>query len=168
MNKVYLIGNLTRDPEARATQSGIPVCNFSIAVNRRFVNPQTGQRDVDYFNIVAWRQLGELCSQYLAKGRKVAVSGSIQTRSYQAQDGTTRYAFDIVADEVEFLTSNQNGTQQAAGNAQTAATQHAVRQVANAVATVTQPATMPNYDAAPAFTPADTGFTQVDDDELPF
>ena len=166
MNKVYLIGNLTRDPESRSTQSGVNVCNFSIAVNRRFVNQQTGQRDVDYFNIVAWRQLGDLCSQYLTKGRKVAVVGSIQTRTYQAQDGSNRLAFDIVADEVEFLSSNQNGTQQAAGNA---ALPHqnvtGTRQAAPANA---QPAVMPNYDAPPAFTPADTGFTQVDDDELPF
>ena len=107
MNKVFLIGNLTRDPEMRSTQSGIPVCNFSIAVNRRFRNAQTGQQETDFFNIVAWRQLAELCSRYLAKGRKVAVFGSIQTRTYEAQDGTKRTAFDIVADEVEFLSSPQ-------------------------------------------------------------
>lgn len=164
MNKVYLIGNLTRDPESRATQSGVPVCNFSIAVNRRFVNQQTGQREVDYFNVVAWRQLADLCQQYLAKGRKVAVSGSIQTRTYQAQDGSNRLAIDIIADEVEFLSSAQ---QQTGDNSQNAFVQHAVRQVANAVATVAQPATMPNYDAAPA-APVDAGMTQVDDDELPF
>ena len=99
MNKVYLIGNLTRDPEMRSTSTGIPVCNFSIAVNRRFKNAQTGQQETDFFNIVAWRQLAELCSRYLAKGRKVAVFGSIQTRSYEAQDGSKRTAFDIVADE---------------------------------------------------------------------
>ena len=79
MNKVYLIGNLTRDPEMRSTSTGIPVCNFSIAVNRRFRNAQTGQQETDFFNIVAWRQLAELCGRYLAKGRKVAVFGSIQT-----------------------------------------------------------------------------------------
>ena len=105
MNKVYLIGNLTRDPEMRSTSAGIPVCNFSIAVNRRFKNAQTGQQETDFFNIVAWRQLAELCGRYLAKGRKVAVFGSIQTRSYEAQDGSKRTAFDIVADEVEFLSS---------------------------------------------------------------
>ena len=108
MNKVYLIGNLTRDPEMRSTNTGIPVCNFSIAVNRRFKNAQTGQQETDFFNIVAWRQLAELCSRYLVKGRKVAVFGSIQTRSYEAQDGSKRTAFDIVADEVEFLSSPQS------------------------------------------------------------
>ena len=101
MNKVYLIGNLTRDPEMRSTSTGIPVCNFSIAVNRR--KRADGQQETDFFNIVAWRQLAELCSRYLAKGRKVAVSGSIQTRTYEAQDGSKRHAFEVVADEVEFL-----------------------------------------------------------------
>lgn len=109
MNKVFLIGNLTRDPEMRSTQSGVPVCNFSIAVNRRFRNAQTGQQETDFLNIVAWRQLAELCGRYLTKGRKVAVVGSIQTRTYEAQDGSKRSAFDIVADEVEFLSANQNG-----------------------------------------------------------
>ena len=160
MNKVYLIGNLTRDPETRSTQSGINVCNFSIAVNRRFINQQTGQRDVDYFNIVAWRQLGELCQQYLAKGRKVAVVGAIQTRTYQAQDGSNRMAFDIVADEVEFLSPSQNAAQP------TAATNQPARAAAPATAP-TVPVT--NYDApAPEFAPADQGYAQVDDDELPF
>ena len=105
MNKVFLIGNLTRDPEMRSTQSGVSVCNFSIAVNRRFRNAQTGQQETDFLNIVAWRQLAELCGRYLTKGSKVAVTGSIQTRTYEAQDGSKRSAFDIVADEVEFLPS---------------------------------------------------------------
>lgn len=154
MNKVQLIGNLTRDPETRNTQSGINVCNFSIAVNRRFADAN-GQRGVDYFNIVAWRQLGELCQRYLAKGRKVGVSGSIQTRTYQAQDGSTRTAFDIVADEVEFLTpSAQNAPQQSDMPA------------APAFAPAPNAAPQTNYDAPVA--PPDQGMTQVDDDELPF
>lgn len=158
MNKVYLIGNLTRDPELRATQSGIQVCNFSIAVNRRFADAN-GNRAVDYFNIVTWRQLADLCSRYLAKGRKVAVCGSIQTRTYQAQDGSTRVAWDIVADEVEFLSPAQQND-----GAVAAALPHQNVPGARDVAT-TQPAAMPNYDAAPA--PVDAG-VQIDDDELPF
>ena len=152
MNKVYLIGNLTRDPEMRSTSTGIPVCNFSIAVNRRFKNAQTGQQETDFFNIVAWRQLAELCSRYLVKGRKVAVFGSIQTRSYEAQDGSKRTAFDIVADEVEFLSSPQSA-------GASAGDYH--------VAPSPAPAAAPRAQA-PAFAPADAGFTQVDDDELPF
>ena len=150
MNKVYLIGNLTRDPEMRSTNTGIPVCNFSIAVNRRFKNAQTGQQETDFFNIVAWRQLAELCSRYLAKGRKVAVFGSIQTRSYEAQDGSKRTAFDIVADEVEFLSSAN------AGSAPSSDYHAAV-----------SPAPVQRQQA-PSYAPADSGFTQVDDDELPF
>ena len=157
MNKVYLIGNLTRDPETRSTQSGVNVCNFSIAVNRRFTDA-SGNRVTDYFSIVAWRQLADLCQRYLERGRKVAVSGSIQTRTYQAQDGSNRTAFDIVADEVEFLSPSQQNTA-------APALPHANAAGARAAQTV-QPAAMPNYDAAPA--PVDQGMTQADDDELPF
>lgn len=156
MNKVFLIGNLTRDPEMRSTQAGISVCNFSIAVNRRFRNQQTGQQETDFFNVVAWRQLAELCSRYLAKGRKVAVSGSIQTRTYEAQDGTKRTAFDIVADEVEFLTSPQAASG-ASGEFRSAAP-----------AAPAAPRPQPQQHAAPSYPGADAGFTQVDDDELPF
>ena len=150
MNKVYLIGNLTRDPEMRSTSAGIPVCNFSIAVNRRFKNAQTGQQETDFFNIVAWRQLAELCGRYLAKGRKVAVFGSIQTRSYEAQDGSKRTPFDTVADEVAFLSSAD------AGSAPSSDYHAAV-----------SPAPVQRQQA-PSYAPADSGFTQVDDDELPF
>lgn len=153
MNKVFLSGNLTRDPEMRSTQSGIPVCNFSIAVNRRFRNAQTGQQETDFFNIVAWRQLAELCSRYLTKGRKVAVLGSIQTRTYEAQDGSKRSAFDIVADEVEFLSSQQSsGAPTGEYHAPSAAP---------------APAAAPRQQA-PAYASADSGFTQMDDDDLPF
>ena len=110
MNKAILIGNLTRDPEARTTQSGVSVTTFTIAVNRRFTNAQ-GVREADFINIVAWRQTAELCARYLSKGRKVAVEGSIQTRSYDAQDGTKRYVTEVVADSVEFLSSGQQGDQ---------------------------------------------------------
>lgn len=89
MNKAFLIGNLTRDPELRTLPSGVSVCTFTIAINRKFVNQQ-GVREADFLNIVAWRQLGETCARYLSKGRKVGVTGSIQTRSYDAQDGSKR------------------------------------------------------------------------------
>lgn len=89
MNKVFLIGNLTKDPEMRSTQSGVAVCNFTIAVNRRFKNAN-GEQETDFLNVIAWRQLAELCGKYLAKGRKVAVTGSIQTRTYEAKDGSKR------------------------------------------------------------------------------
>ena len=91
------------------------MCNFTIAVNRR---AKDGQQEADFFNVTAWRQLGELCQKYLAKGKKVSIVGHMQTRSYEAQDGSKRAAYDVIADEVEFLTpvgqsGNQSGYTQA-------------------------------------------------------
>lgn len=103
MNKVILIGNLTRAPELRVTQSGLAVCSFGLAVNRR--RKQEGQPDVDFFNVTAWRQLGENCAAYLDKGRKVCVVGQIQIRQYDGKDGTKKTAVDIIAEDVEFLSS---------------------------------------------------------------
>ena len=104
MNRVYLIGNLTRDPELAVTNSGVSVCRFAIAVSRRYSNAE-GEREADFFNIVVWRAQGENCHKYLKKGSKCAIAGSLQNRSYDAQDGSKRTITEIVADEVEFLTS---------------------------------------------------------------
>jgi single-strand DNA-binding protein len=106
MNKVFMIGNLSKDVDLRTTQSGKAVASFTIAVNRRFKG-QDGEKQTDFFNIVAWGQLGEMCGRYLAKGRKVAVVGELQTRSYDAKDGSKRYATEIIADEVEFLSPRE-------------------------------------------------------------
>ena len=111
MNKAILIGNLTRDPETRTTASGVTMCQFTIAVNRRFVNQQ-GVREADFIPIVTWRQTAELCSRYLSKGRKVAVEGVIQVRSYDAQDGSKRYVTEVIADNVDFLPSPSQGDRQ--------------------------------------------------------
>ena len=108
MNKVYLIGNLTRDPELSTTSSGVSVCRLSIAVGRRFSNAD-GERETDFFNITAWRGTAENCAKFLKKGNKIAVSGSIQTRNYERPDGTKGFAVDIIADEVEFLSSKNDG-----------------------------------------------------------
>ena len=103
MNKVYLIANLTKDVELSETQTGLKVARFSVAVGRKF------ERDVtDFFNIVAWRNLGENCATFLKKGSKCAVVGTLQNRSYEANDGTKRYVTEIIADEVEFLNTKQN------------------------------------------------------------
>lgn len=106
MNKITLIGNLTHDPETRSTQSGVTVCSFTIAVNRKF-GDKGGEKVTDFFRINAWRQLGDNCAKYLAKGRKVAVIGELQARTYEAKDGTTRMSLDVQADEVEFLSPKQ-------------------------------------------------------------
>lgn len=106
MNKVILIGNLANDPESRTTQSGIAHCTFRLAVQRRYANQQ-GVREADFLVIVCWRQTAELAAKYLSKGRKVAVEGSIQNRSYEAQDGSKRYVTEIIADSIEFLGSSE-------------------------------------------------------------
>ena len=103
MNKFVAIGNLTRDPELSSTNSGISVCRFSIAVQRRF-SSNDGERQTDFFNVTAWRGLADNVAKYCKKGNKIAVTGSIQIRQYEAQDGTKRTAVDVVAEDVEFLT----------------------------------------------------------------
>lgn len=113
MNKVILIGHLATDPESRTTQSGVAQCTLRLAVTRRFADKQTGQREADFFNIVCWRQTAEFAAKYFAKGRKIAVEGTLQTRSYDAQDGTKRYVTEIIADNVEFCDSRQDGGQNA-------------------------------------------------------
>jgi single-strand DNA-binding protein len=103
MNKVILIGNLTRDPELTETPTGVAVCRFSIAVSRDYANAD-GTRETDFFNITVWRGRAENCGKYLKKGNKVAVIGSLQNRSYEDKDGIKRNVTDVVANEVEFLT----------------------------------------------------------------
>ena len=109
MNKVILIGNLTRDPEYTTTASGIAMCRFSIAVSRKFKNAE-GTYDADFFNCVAWRSNADFCNNYAKKGTKVSVVGSIQNRTYEAEDGSKRYATDIVVDDIEILTPKGSAT----------------------------------------------------------
>lgn len=108
MNKVYLIGNLTRDPELSETTSGVAFCRFAIAVNRTFVN-QEGTREADFFNITVWRAQAENCGKFLKKGSKVAIVGSLQNRTYEDKEGVKRTVTDIVANEVEFLSTGARG-----------------------------------------------------------
>jgi single-strand DNA-binding protein len=107
MNKVFLIGNLTRDPELTETASGVPVCHFSIAVNRGYAT-QDGERQTDFFNCTAWRAMAETIARYTKKGKKVAVSGSIQLRNYEDNQGVKRTAVDIIAQDVEFLSPRES------------------------------------------------------------
>lgn len=104
MNKLFIIGNLVRDPEMRTTQSGIAVCAFTVAVNRREQGAEAGRPEADFFRVTTWRQLAENCNRYLAKGRKVAVIGSVAVNTFAGSDGTTRASLEVNADQVEFLT----------------------------------------------------------------
>ncbi|MFA6865925.1 MAG: single-stranded DNA-binding protein [Clostridia bacterium] len=100
MNKVVLIGNLTKDPEFMVTSNDISNCKFSIAVTRNY-----NKRETDFFSIVCWRGLAENCNKYLRKGSKVGISGNIQNKNYEGKDGIKRYSTEIVAEEVQFLTT---------------------------------------------------------------
>ncbi|WP_287155773.1 single-stranded DNA-binding protein [Candidatus Solincola tengchongensis] len=102
LNSVVLIGNLTRDPELRYTPSGVPVCTLRLAVSRNFPNQQ-GEVEADYFNVIVWRNQAEKCAEYLTKGRQVAVTGRLQSRSWEGADGQKRSTIEIVADRVVFL-----------------------------------------------------------------
>ena len=143
MNKLFIVGNLTRDPELRTTSSGISVCSFTVAVNRRRSSNAAGnQPEADFFRVSAWRQLGENCQRYLAKGRKVAVTGSVSVSTYQGNDGMTRASLEVNADDVEFLSPKGEGG---------------------------APADMPSAGFAPAgAVPQGSSFVQVDEEELPF
>ena len=114
MNKVFLIGRLTRDPELRYTGSNVAVASFTLAVNRAYTN-QSGEREADFINIVVWRKQAENVKNYLSQGSQVAIDGRIQTRSYDGEDGKKRYVTEIIADNVEFLgtkASNQTSSSQ--------------------------------------------------------
>ena len=106
MNKVILVGNLTKDPELTTTQSGINVARFTIAVQRKFKNAND-EYESDFINCVAWRSSAEFIHKYFNKGNKIGVVGSIQTRSYDAEDGTKRYVTEVVVEECEFVQSKK-------------------------------------------------------------
>ena len=109
LNRVVLVGNLTRDPELRSTPSGTSVANFGLAVNRRWTNKQGERVDgVDYFNIVAWGRLAELCNDFIRKGSPVALEGRLQSRAWETEDGQKRSAVEVVAENVQFLGRPEN------------------------------------------------------------
>lgn len=141
MNKLTIIGNLTRDPELQTTSTGIQRCTFTVAVNRRKKNPDEDP-GADFFRVTAWRERGEICAKYLAKGRKVCVIGPVGLNVFTGDDGQTRANLEVTADEVEFLSSRNDNPAPAAAPAA----------------------------AAPAENRTPQGFTQVsmEDDELPF
>lgn len=112
MNKVIIVGNLSRDPELTTTNGGISVCRFTVAVQRRFQNAE-GERDADFLNVVVWRGQADNCHKFLKKGSKCGVVGRLQTSSYEGQDGNKRYVTEIVADEVEFLSSRSSNGESA-------------------------------------------------------
>ena len=162
MNKVFLIGRLTRDPELRYTGSNIPVATFSLAVNRNFSN-QAVEREADFINIVVWRKQAENVKNYLAQGSQVAIDGRIQTRSYDGTDGQKRYVTEVVADNVEFLGSKNSST--TSNNTNTATQSSNVGPTPYDFGATPEPKGT-NIDSNPF---ADFGSSiEISDDELPF
>ena len=150
MNKVFLIGNLTRDPELRTTQSGVDVCSFTIAVNRRRTQ-DSNQPEADFFRISVWRQMAEVCQKYLSKGRKVSVVGRVSASAYVGNDGTPHASLEVQAEDVEFLTpkgeTGENTSEQP------------------------QPAAQPSHTGTQPVSGApvdNNGFVKVENDDLPF
>lgn len=143
MNKVVLVGRLSKDPELRSTQSGTAVVSFTVACDRRFVK-EGEERQADFINCVAWNKTAEFVSRYFTKGMRIALDGRIQTRSYDDQNGNKRYITEVVAEDVEFAQSkNENG----AGGYQ---------------------ADTPAYSAPQAPSVDINGFMPVEEEDLPF
>lgn len=118
MNKIILMGRLTRDPEVRYTSTGRVVCQFTLAVDRPFTN-QDGQREADFINIVVWGKIAELCGNSLTKGQRALVDGRLQLRSYDGKDGVKRYVTEVIANGVEFIERKGYGTQNGAPGSDT-------------------------------------------------
>ena len=145
MNKLTIIGNLTRDPELRTTQTGVSVCTFTVAVNRRKTQNQQ-QPEADFFRVTVWRERGETCAKWLVKGKKVCVVGPVSVSTYTGNDGKAYANLEVTAEEVEFLTpAGQVETQEAAPTVQQPVQQTVQQQM-----------------------PIAGGFTPVESDELPF
>ncbi len=106
MNKVFLIGNLTKDPELSTTNNGVKFCKFTIAVSRNY--SKDGKRETDFLPVVVWRAQADNCARYLKKGSKAAICGSVQTRNYDGTDGVRRFVTEIAADEVQFLSTRND------------------------------------------------------------
>jgi len=138
MNKVLLIGNLTKDPELSTTTNGVSLCKFTLAVPRKYTS-SNGEREADFLPVVVWRGLADNCYKFLKKGSKVSLSGAIQTRVYDTPDGNRRYMTEIVADDVEFISTKSTAEDDEDG----------------------EPEKKPDSDVVNKFEP-------IDDDNLPF
>lgn len=148
MNKLTIIGNVTKEPEMRTTQSGLPVCSFNVAVNRR-KGTQADQTEADFFRVTAWRGLAQTCHMYLAKGRKVCVVGTVSASAYTGNDGKARASLEVTAEDVEFLSPRSDADAKEAAY---------VQQEREAIQ---------NEPTQGSMLKQNSGFVEVDD-ELPF
>lgn len=155
MNKLIIIGNLTRDPAMRQTSDGALVCDFTVAVNSR-----KKDGEAQFFRVTAWRTLAEICSKYLAKGRKVCVMGAVSVQVYQSRTGETKASLEVTASDIEFLTSRAEDAENENGQTD----DENASQMASAASRAYSPA---NYGQT-AQRPVSAGYSRVEDEELPF
>ena len=159
LNHIVIMGRLTRDPELRRTGSGIAVANFTVAVDRDFADKQSGEKETDFFDCVAWRQTGEFVSKYFKKGSMVAISGRLQTRSWNDKDGNKRKAFEILAENAYFGESKKESGQTGGG--------YSAPAYPEAEQALNRYGGQQGY-AAPQFTQGDFAMLDDDDAQLPF
>ncbi len=153
LNRVILMGRLTADPEHKQTPNGTSVTSFSIAVDRNYASRDSGTRQTDFINIVAWRQTADFICRYFQKGRMIALEGSIQTRNYEDKNGNKRTAFEVVADQVYFADSKSDS---------------APRSQASASFPVPQPESFSEPSKGTGFSIGDFEAIEDDDSDLPF
>lgn len=164
LNHIVLMGRLVRDPELRRTQSGVPVASFRIAVDRDFGNRETGEREADFIDVVAWRQTGEFVSKYFAKGRMAVVSGRLQMRNWTDNQGNKRTSAEVVADNVYFGDSKRDSEGGYNGNSY--AGNNGSRSYGDSYAAPNGGYAAPAAPAAPAA--SDFAMLEDDESELPF
>lgn len=168
-NKAELIGNLTRDPELRYTPSGTAVCSFSIATNRSYISEGERKEEVDFHRIVAWGKLAELCSQLLKKGNRAFVSGRIQNRSWEGQDGVSRQTTEIVIDDMLVLTSRNGSYEQTeAKNGDQSQPQASITSSSSNKSDSPSKTKAPEESPVEQSTPKETTQETVNDEDLPF
>lgn len=169
LNKVMLIGNLTRDPELRYTPQGTAVCSFGLATNRSWMPSDSTERkeEAEFHRIVAWNKLAELCSQLLSKGRKVYIEGRLQTRSWETPDGDKRQATEIVAEDMMVLDSRRQESAEATTE-EPASQAGPAAEAPKPQASAPAPAAESEPKSAPADAPAPTTDDKIDIDDIPF
>ena len=172
MNKLTIIGNLTADPELRTIPSGVNVCTFTVAVNSKLRNEDGSSKRVDYFRVAAWRQLGENCSKYLSKGKKVCVIGEVTARAYEAKDGSTRANLEVTADEVEFLSPKEQnpgyGSGWSGGTGNSYPAEYAGTASSRYGNNAAQPQNKTQQERMDYYGSPTDGFTEITDSDLPF
>ncbi len=168
LNHIVLMGRLTRDPELRRTGSGIAVASFSIAVDRDFGSKESGERETDFIDIVAWRQTAEFVSKYFAKGRMAVVSGRLQIRNWNDKDGNKRRSAEVVADNVYFGDSKRDGESGGYSNSSYSGGGYSAGNSYGS-GSYNAPINPANYNAAPAPAAPVSDFAMLEDDgQLPF